>query len=144
MGSAQVTIRIEVPAPEAWACLSWFGVAKLAEGTLFGKVEFEGETATPGAIRVLHLHNALPVRERLESVSEEDMTTVYRVVDSGSMPVIDYVGQARVTPCGPKACHVKINCSFSAVGITDEDWQIQWESMERQLVEDLRDRLEKR
>ncbi|MDA5194132.1 SRPBCC family protein [Govanella unica] len=138
MGQACVTARYEAPAEKVWEYLTWFGVKKLTGSSLFKSVEFDGSEQKLGAVRTLHLHEGLPVSERLIEFDDRDRLNVYRVIDAGPLQVIDYVGRIRVTPSGPDACFVKINCDFTAVGMTDAEWQVMWETMEAQLLEDLR------
>ncbi len=141
MGLACVTRRIDAPAAKVWTYLSWFGVKNLANSSLFKGVDYEGDKGVVGDIRVLHLHDSLPVRERLEYVNEVDRINVYRVIDSGSMPVLDYEGRIIVTPCGPDACYVKISSSYTAVLMSDEEWKSLWETMEAKLLDDLAERV---
>ena len=106
MGKAHVVRRFNVPAETLWSYLSWRGMEKLAGGGFFKRVVFEGEGAEVGATKWIHLPEGPPIRERLEWLDAAGYAYGYRVVDSGPLPITDYVGELRITPCGPAACDV--------------------------------------
>jgi hypothetical protein len=60
---------------------------------------------------------------------------VYRLIDTGPMPVVDYVGQVRITPAGPDACHVKVASTCSPVAISDEEWVRMYTDMQTGLLD---------
>lgn len=137
MPVATVAERIEAPADAVWDHISWHGVERLTGG-LFKRIEFFGDTPEVGITKRLHLAEGLPVLERLEAVDEADRTYRYRVIDCGSMPIMDYSGYVRVTPCGPDACFLKIECEFTPVLVTEEEWAETWRAMEMSLIEQVR------
>lgn len=130
--------HVKAPAQAVWEHINWHGVAKL-EGGLFKRIEFFGDTPVVGITKLIHLAEGLPVLERLEAVDEKDRTYRYRVIDEGDLPVTDYCGYVRVTPCGPAACHVKIECSFTPVAVTEEQWAEIWTAMERSIIAQIRE-----
>lgn len=138
MAIVTVTQRIEAPAEAVWNLISWHGVGQLAGGALFKKIVFFGDSLEVGITKQLHLAEGLPVLERLESFDAADRTYRYRVIDSGSLPVTDYAGYVRVTPCGPEACHVKIECSYTGVEVSDAEWHRLWTKMELGLIDEVR------
>ena len=137
--------RFEVPAETLWEYISWIGVEKLAEGDddSVAGVEFEGRSNNPGSIRIVHQANGPSVHERLEEYNEEDRFYRYRVIDSGTLPVTDYVGTVRVTPCGPDACMLKITCASLPIMVTEDEWRRHWEGLQDGYYEFMRERIEK-
>lgn len=142
MGTATVTAKIAAPARAVWECISWEGSARLVGRSLFKKVEFERPGSQPGAIKWWFLEGTEPVRERLEWIDEADMAYRYRVIDGGALPVTDYVGYVRVTPCGARACHLKIEAQYTAVEVGDDEWRDLWVRMESGLIDDIRELLQ--
>lgn len=138
MAVATVAEYINAPAQQVWEHISWHGVANL-EGGLFQRIEFFGDEPVVGITKMLHLAEGLPVLERLEAVDEADRTYRYRVIDEGDLPVTDYCGYVRVTPCGPDACHVKIESSFTPVSVTEQQWVATWTGMEQSLIAQIRE-----
>lgn len=137
MAFATLAEHIAAPADIVWDHINWHGVERLSGG-LFERIEFFGTAVEPGVTKRLHFAEGLPVLERLESVNEADRTYRYRVIDCGSLPVTDYSGYVRVTPCGPEACYVKIESEFTPVHVTVEEWIATWCSMESSLIDQIR------
>lgn len=136
MGKAQVVRRFNAPAETLWSYLSWRGMEKLAGGGFFKRVVFEGEGAEVGATKWIHLAEGPPLRERLEWLDAPGYAYGYRVVDSGPLPITDYAGEVRITPCGPGACDVVIRNTF--VGVTTGDaWGAEWEVIENSLLDEI-------
>lgn len=129
--------HIAAPADAVWDHISWHGVQRLTGG-LFQRIEFFGDTPEAGITKRLHLAEGLPVLERLEWVDEGERSYRYRVIDGGSLPVTDYCGYVRVTPCGPKACFLKIESEFTPVLVTAEEWFATWRAMELSLIGQIR------
>lgn len=138
MPNVTVAEHVKAPAQAVWELINWHGVARL-EGGLFKRIEFFGDTPVVGITKLIHLAEGLPVLERLESVDEDDRTYRYRVIDEGDLPVTDYCGYVRVTPCGPSACHVKIECSFTPVAVTEQQWAETWTAMEQSIIAQIRE-----
>jgi hypothetical protein len=138
---ARVVRRFDAPATAVWEYVSWNGMVKLAGSGLFEKVEFEGGGTRIGSIKTLHIGQSLPIRERLEALDESGMSYVYRIVDNGPLPITNYRGEVRVTPCGPKACVLVIAHEFIAVGIDESEWIRSWQVMENGLLDQIQARL---
>jgi hypothetical protein len=138
--------RIEAPAASVWDFVCWHGVAKLAQysGGFFRKIEFQGDEPKVGITKTIYPHDGLPIHERLEELDIADRSYRYRLIDVGSLPITDYRGYVRVTPAGPDACHLKIECEFTAVEVSDEEWMAIWRAMETQLVNEIRAALGRR
>lgn len=137
MPVATVAEHIAAPADRVWDHINWHGVQRLTGG-LFQRIEFFGDTPEPGVTKRLHFAEGLPVLERLEWVDEGDRSYRYRVIDCGSLPVTDYAGYVRVTPCGPDACFLKIESEFTPVLVTAEEWSATWCAMEASLIDQIR------
>ena len=73
----------------------------------------------------------LPVVVKLVDLNEDEMMYRCRLVDDGSaLPGTDYESCLRVTPAGPRACHLKIENSFTPIGVTEEECRRIWTEME--------------
>jgi hypothetical protein len=131
-----VAERVEAPAQTVWEYINWHGVARL-EGGLFQKIEFFGDKPEVGVTKRLHLADGLPILERLEAMDEAERTYRYRVLDNGDLPITDYRGYVRVGACGPAACCVKIECEFTPVDVTAQEWTEIWSGMERALIDQI-------
>jgi Polyketide cyclase / dehydrase and lipid transport len=113
-------IRIEAPAATVWRVLGDFSLRELTGG-ICSRVTTEGRG--PGAVRTMHLEAHLGggcVKERLESLDEEERHMTYRLIDSGPVPFADYLGSIRVTPAGPDACVAVMTSAFVPVEIDAE------------------------
>lgn len=137
MAIVTVAERVDLPASQVWDHISWHGVARL-EGGLFKRIEFFGDRPDIGVTKRLHLAEGPPVTERLEAFDADDRAYRYRVIDEGPLSVTDYRGSVRVTPCGPDACHVTIECRYTPVSVTAEQWAETWTAMERGLIDEIR------
>lgn len=122
MGSAELVARIAAPADKVWQYVRWENMDLYVDAGFFRRVDYDERRALVGATRSLYLDDGPPMRERIEAIEERDFHYVYRIIDSGPMPVTDYVGQVRITPAGPDACAIKVACTFSPVGIDDAEW----------------------
>ncbi|MBY8826350.1 SRPBCC family protein [Sphingomonas colocasiae] len=143
MAVATLAERIDAPADAVWSFVCWHGVAKLEQysGGFFRKIEFQGDTPAVGITKTIYPHEGLPIHERLEWLDAADRSYRYRLTDVGSLPITDYRGYVRVTPAGPDACHLKIECEYDAVEVTDAQWAETWLAMETQLVNEIRQAL---
>lgn len=145
MTVATFTQRFEAPAERVWDYVRWHGVARLEQysGAFFEKIEFQGDAEEPGVTKRIYPHDALPILERLEEVDASDFTYRYRLLDVGSLPITDYRGYVRVTPAGPRACFLLLECEFVAVDVSDDEWIAMWRDIETNLVNEIRPLVEK-
>ncbi len=137
--------RFEVPADAVWEYICWHGVAKLGQysGEFFEKIEFQGDIAKPGVTKTIYPLEGPPIHERMESLNTAEYTYRYVLTDVGPLPVTDYHGYVRITPAGPNACFVKIECACTPVAVTEAEWETMWLTMERQLLAEVRRLVEK-
>src|SRR6185369_12403602 len=120
--TAEVVARFEAPAVRVWEYVRWENLEQYVEGGYFSGVVYDERRAVAGATRTLSFPEGPPCRERLEVIDEADHHYVYRLIDSGPMPVMDYVGDVRITPAGPDACCLKVSSTCSPVGIENAEW----------------------
>jgi hypothetical protein len=144
MGTVGLATRIEAPARVAWNHISWEGMKCLAGGRLIQRVEFAEPRNRVGSLKTYYVPGRLPVVVKLLEIDDEEMMYRYRIVDDGdALPGTDYVGYLRITPCGPQACHLKIENSFTAIGVTEEEYKRVWTEMEWINVNDVKRIVEK-
>jgi hypothetical protein len=144
VGSAELVARIAAPAARVWEYVRWERMDVYVEAGFFHRVDYDERRAIVGATRSLYVDDGPPVRERIEAIDERAFHYVYRLIDSGPMPVTDYVGQVRITPAGPDACVIKVGCTFSPVGIDDVEWTQIYLDIQDRLFEFIRSRCEPR
>jgi hypothetical protein len=142
MGVGVLAVRVNAPADLVWDHLSWEGMQKLCGGPLYEAVEFDTPRNRVGSTKTYRMKDGAPLRVKLLEVDEVERNYRYRLIDNGSLPVTDYVGYVRVTPCGPEACHVNFRVEFHAVGMTDAEFHALWMHMETLEIEDVRRRVE--
>lgn len=139
MASATIARKFSAPADAIWDYVRWHGVAKLDQysGDFFEKIEFDGDVEKVGITKTIYPFNAQPIHERLEELNVDERCYRYRLLDVGDLPVTDYCGYVRVTPCGPHACHLLISCDFTPVGVTAAEWEETWSQMESSLMDEI-------
>lgn len=139
MATVTLARKFAAPADAVWQYVRWHGVAKLDQysGDFFEKIEFDGDVEKVGITKTIHPFGGPPILERLEELNAEERTYRYRLLDVGDLPVTDYRGYVRVTPAGPDACHLKIECDYTAVGVTDAAWAQTWTEMETSLMDEI-------
>ncbi len=142
MVTAELTIRIAASAATVWEYVRWERMDVYVEAGFFRAVDYDERRAIVGATRSLHLAEGPPVRERIEAI-DADFHYVYRLIDSGPMPVTDYVGEVRVTPAGPDACCIKVASRCSPVGISDAEWVRIYTDLETRLFDFIKARCER-
>lgn len=109
--------EIAVPAADAWALIADFGDISWAPGMDNVEVEGEGE----GMVRKIHMPDAPPVEEKLESLDSHTMTMVYTIPTGIPMPVTDYRATARVIDLGAGRCRIDWHCSAQEAGVSPEE-----------------------
>ena len=111
----------------------------LAGGRLIQRVEFAQPRNQIGSLKTYFLPAGPPVVVKLVELNEEEMMYRYRLVDDGSaLPGTDYQSCLRVTAAGPSACHLKIENSFTPIGVTEEEFRRLWTEMEWINVNDVK------
>jgi hypothetical protein len=144
MSIVGLATRIEAPARAVWDHISWEGMRCLAGGRLIERVEFAEPRNQVGSLKTYYIATGLPVVVKLLELDDAAMTYRYRIVDDGSaLPGTDYVGCLRITPCGPQACHLKIEASVTPIGVTEEEFRRIWTEMEWINVNDVRKLVER-
>jgi hypothetical protein len=140
MGTVVLATRIEAPAKDVWNRLSWEGMACLEGGRLIARVEFAEPRNRVGSLKTYYLPNGgLPVVVKLVELNEEEMMYRYRLIDEGSaLPGTDYESCLRITPAGPHACHLKIENTFTPIGVTEDEYRQIWTEMEWINVNDVK------
>jgi hypothetical protein len=140
MGTVVLATRIEAPAREVWNRLSWEGMACLAGGRLIARVEFAEPRNRVGSLKTYYLPNGnQPVVVKLVAMNEDEMMYRYCLVDDGAaLPGTDYQSCLRVTPAGPHACQLKIEHTFTPIGVTEEEYRRVWTEMEWINVNDVK------
>ncbi|MCH2170134.1 SRPBCC family protein [Myxococcota bacterium] len=93
MAQATVSGEFSVSADVLWTLVRDFGNVSWMQGATSTDVEGEG----PGMFRVFHVGDAPPVRERLETVDEENRTITYTIPEGIPMPVKNYHSTMRVS-----------------------------------------------
>lgn len=132
MSHFEVAFKLPLPADRVWQYVSWTGVERLASGNFFGKVIFDGQANKPGSIRITQLKGESFLKERLEKISEADFYYTYSLVDSGPLPLTNYLGYVRVTPAeGDRSCGLAFGHSATMMGVSEEEWRRQWLEIEK-------------
>jgi hypothetical protein len=141
MAAFEVAARFDA-APEAvWDFVSWDGMPRLTEGGFFTRADFPaGTQIVPGALRRVHLADGPPFVERLEEYRPQDFFYRYRLVDTGALPLTDYVGVVAVTRAGGGCC-LKFGHDATLVDIDEQGWRTAWLAIEHQVFAFIRKHL---
>lgn len=113
IGRAQCsdTVRIGTSADAVWAVVG--DLASLVPGGgMVERVEVEGKRV--GAVRTFHLPGGARVVERIESHDPSLRRYTYRIIDSGPLPLTDYLGTAAVAAEGPTTCLLTWSADFAS------------------------------
>ena len=139
MPTITVARRFAAPADDVWRYVRWHGVAQLAHyaEAYFEKITFETVEEVVGAIKTIYPFDGDPIIERLEELNVAERTYRYRLLDNGGLPITDYTGYVRVTPAGPHACFLKIECNFTPVDVSAEQWEATWRDMENGMMDEI-------
>lgn len=124
MANAELGMLIDAPADKVWQIIAGPKLEELITSLYADKTEFEG--SGEGAILTTTLKTGGTVRERIESIDNEERSLKYRVIDNGPWPYTNYHGEMRVTPSGRDACSVSFQCSFVPVGMEEEQSRRFW------------------
>lgn len=138
MAHFEIAARFDAPADKVWKFVSWDGMPVLTEGGFFVKADFpSGPEIKAGALRRVYLPEGAPFVERLEEIRAEDFYYRYSLIDTGSLPITDYMGVVHVTPAGQGSC-LKFGHSGTPVETTEESWYSLWSSVELNVFEFIR------
>ena len=138
MANAELAMRFAASADKVWGTLTGPDMVKLLLETYAEKVEVDVGAPASGATFVTTLRSGGVVRERMESLDNEERCMKYRVLDAGPLPYANYRGEARVQPNGPDACVVSFQCSFIPVAMTEADARQYWLEHNRKVMGTLR------
>jgi hypothetical protein len=145
MVNVDLAMRFAASADKVWGTLTGPDMVKLLLDTYAEKVEVDvGAGPATGATFVTTLRSGGVVRERIESVDNDERSMRYRVLDAGPLPYAHYRGEARVQPCGPDACVLSFQCSFIAVESSEVDARQYWLDHNREVMAHLRKFVEAR
>lgn len=136
MVQADLAIRFDVPAERLWGVINGAEIVPVLLESYAAKVELDASGAQP--ILITTLRSGEVIRERIDSVDHEERSLKYRVLDAGPLPYANYRGEARVQPCGDKACVLSFQCSFIAVGVSEVEARDHWVEHNRDVAETLR------
>ena len=92
MAEAVVKSEFTVSADLLWNLVRDFGNVSWMQGV--NEVELEG--AGPGMVRVLHVGDGPPIRERLDTVDEGTKTITYTIPQGIPFPVLHYKSKMAV------------------------------------------------
>jgi hypothetical protein len=96
----QQALWLDVDADALWAVVGDLG-SLVPAGGMVERIELEGAGA--GAVRTFHLPGGPRIVERIEDHDPALRRYVYRILDSGPLPIANYLGVAQVAPAGPGA-----------------------------------------
>jgi hypothetical protein len=141
MASFEVAARFDAPPERVWGFVSWDGMPRLTEGGFFTRADFPaGTQIEPGALRRVHLPDGPPFVERLEEYRPADFFYRYSLVDTGPLPLTDYMGVVAVTRAGTGCC-LKLGHTATLVDIDEDGWRKAWLDIEHQVFDFIRRRL---
>lgn len=131
MVEAEYVERIEAPASKVWPYFQWENLALMLPGGFFAGIDYEEKRPVAGAKRRLTLGDGSVLIERLEAQDDDGRQIVYRMLDTGGVPVADYLGEVRVSGVGPEACFVRFASTCTPVGMSAQEWQDLYANMQR-------------
>jgi hypothetical protein len=144
MVNVDLAMRFAASADRVWGTLTGPQMVKLLLDTYAEKVEVDVGGPATGATFVTTLRSGGVIRERMESLDNDERCMRYRVLDAGPLPYAHYRGEARVQPCGPEACVLTFQCTFIAVDSSEADARQYWLDHNREVMKTLRSVVETR
>jgi hypothetical protein len=138
MAHFEIATRFDAPAERIWSYVSWDGMPVLTKGGFFTKADFPlGTQIAPGALRRVFLPDGPPFVERLEEIRPQEFFYRYSLVDTGALPITDYVGMVQVTKAGCGCC-LKFGHSGTLVDTDEETWRKLWWDIELKVFDFIR------
>ncbi|MCC2603091.1 SRPBCC family protein [Sphingopyxis yananensis] len=143
MADFEIATRFNAPADVVWSYVNWAGMPRLTEGGFFTSADFpEGPEIRPGALRRVTTPDGSAFIEQLvEEVSNRIHVCRYTLVDTGPFPLTDYSGIVVVTPAGDGCC-LKFGHRATLVDVSEEEWRSSWLSIENQVFDFIRQKVE--
>jgi hypothetical protein len=143
MANAELSMRFAASADRVWSALTGAELIPVLLETYAANIEIDGGAPGAGAILVTTLRKGGTVREKIESIDNEERVMKYRVLDAGPLPYANYRGEARVQPAGPNGAVVSFQCSFVPVDLSEDDARQYWTDHNTKVLNALRTVLEK-
>ena len=144
MAYAELSMRFKASADRVWKALTGAELIPVLLDTYAANIEIEGGAPGAGALLVTTLRKGGTVRERIESIDEQERCMKYRVLDAGPLPYANYRGEARVQPSGPDGAVVSFQCNFVPVDLSEADARQYWTDHNTKVLNALRAVIEKR
>jgi len=142
MVNLDIAARFDAPPEQVWQFVSWEGVERLVGGGFFASFDYHERRPVPGAIRRCFLDETGSfIDEQLLEWAPDEFRYVYRLADSGPLPLTDYEGVVRITPAGGGCC-LKFGHSATLVDTTPAEWEQMWLSIENQVFDFIRRHVE--
>lgn len=134
MGETTVKAEIAVPAERLWGLVRDFGNIPWIPGGDEATIEGEGI----GMVRSL-MGGA--VRERLESLDEEQKQLGYTIDQGLPIPAKDYHATMTVTVVGPETAGLEWRCTWEPDGATEEEVGVQFQGLYETMIGWIRENL---
>ncbi len=124
MVRVELETQMNATPDRVWEFLTGGGLQQAILEGYGEKIEVEGEGI--GMVMTTHLKAGGRIQERIEALDPQERYMSYRLIDSGPMPYADYVGEMRVSDCGPGQSKVRVACKFNPVGADEETCRRDW------------------
>jgi hypothetical protein len=144
MAYAELSMRFAASADRVWSALTGAELIPVLLATYAANIEIDGGAPGAGAILVTTLSKGGTVREKIESIDNDERCMKYRVLDAGPLPYANYRGEARVQPAGPNGAVVSFQCNFVPVDLSEADARKYWTDHNTKVLNALRAVLEQR
>lgn len=141
MANVELGMRVEAPVDRVWEFLCGPELGDLITSLYAEKAEFE-ETDKGLVVTTTLKDGGAVIRERINSLDNENKTMTYQVLDYGNLPYTNYQGEMRVMPAGEHACHLSFQCTYIPVGMTAEQSNQFWLEHNTEVMEKLKELIE--
>ncbi len=143
-GQERVSRKFAASIEMVWPLVCWEGTVALAGTDAFERVDYDVPGTFVGATKWLHIYREKPIRERLDWIGDDGYSYGYSIIDRGVLPIKSYEGYLRLTREGANNCHIEIGNRFVTDGVDAQEFGQAWQQMERQLLEQLAEIVEKK